>query len=382
MEKSSREKRKHKMWMIAFVFLLGIIILGCILLPPGSGRPKPFLDVAGKHLPGSISEKIHVDINGVSLGMFLMAKDERKPVVLFLGGGPGIPEYFLEHTYPTGLENEFVVCYLEYRGTSRSYNSDSSPETMTTVQYIDDVVAVTHYLQDRFGKDKIYLMGHSFGTYIGLKTASQYPALYHAYIAMGQITDQRRSEEIAYTYMKEQYQVLGNLKAVRDFEAYPILTSDEAYQKYTISLLRDNSMHALGVGTMRNMKNVMNGIFFPSLRCAAYTPIERINIWRGKAFAQKTAVAVDRMRFNAFVEVPALGIPVFFLAGKYDYTCSYALQKEYYDQVQAPQKAFYTFENAAHSPLFEDPEKARAIFSQDILKGTISLSDLISIADP
>lgn len=73
-------------------------------------------------LSGSISEKIFIDINGTSLGMFIMAKDESKPVILFLSGGPGIPGFFLEQEYPTDLENEFVVCYLEYRGTSLSYN--------------------------------------------------------------------------------------------------------------------------------------------------------------------------------------------------------------------------------------------------------------------
>jgi pimeloyl-ACP methyl ester carboxylesterase len=375
MQKKSRNKGKKKMWIILASIVFCFVVLGCIVLPPSLGKTKPFQDAACKTLFGSISEKRFVEMNGTSLGMFIMAKDESKPVLLFLGGGPGIPEYFLEQSYPTGLENEFVVCYLEYRGTSLSYRSDISPETMTTGQYIADVVEVTNYLRNRFGQDKIYLLGHSFGTYIGLQTASQHPELYHAYIAMAQITNQVESEKTAYSYMLEQYQAAGNTKMVKKFADQPILTSDEAYDRYLTSSLRDTAMHELGVGTMRDMDSVITGIFLPSLRCGVYTPAERINIWRGKAFAQVGPVAVDSRHFNASEAVPTLDIPIYFLAGAYDYTCCYTLQKAYYEQIQAPLKGFYTFENSAHSPLFEEPEKAVGILARDVLAGVTARAD-------
>lgn len=129
-------------------------------------------------------------------------------------------------------------------------------------------------------------------------------------------------------------------------------------------------MHDLGVGTTRDMRSVMSGIFFPSLRCTVYTPMERINIWRGKMFAKNTTVVTDSMHFNAFEQVPSLKVPIYFFAGAYDYTCLYSLQKEYYAQIQAPLKGFYTFENSAHSPLFEEPDKAMGILTQDIVNGT------------
>lgn len=374
MKNATRSKGKKKMW-IFIVSILCFIMIGCILIPPSQGKPKPFLDASGNVLDGSISEKIDVDINGTSLGMFIMAEDERKPVLLFLGGGPGIPEYLLADNYPGGLEKDFVVCYMEYRGTSLSYQPEIDPKTMTTEQYISDSVEVTKYLAERFSQDKIYIMGHSFGTYIGLKTVSQYPELYHAYIAMAQNSNQEESEKIAYSYMVEQYQKAGNEKLVKKFQEYPILTSNEAYQQYSTSSLRDTAMHELGVGTMHDMKSVITGIFLPSLRCTAYTPMERINIWRGKAFAQKTAVCTESRRFNAFDEIPSIDIPIYFFAGIYDYTCCYSLQKEYYEQIQAPMKGFYTFKNSAHSPLFEEPEKARTILLEDVLKEKNELSD-------
>lgn len=238
------------MWIIIAAVFPCIVLVACIILPPSSGKTKPFLDDTGSVMEGSISEKLHVEINGASLGMFIMAKDKSKPVLLFLGGGPGIPEYLLEQNYPTGLENEFVVCYMEYRGTSLSYSSNIQADTMTTAQYIADVVEASNYLMKRFNQDKIYLMGHSFGTYIGLNTAAQNPELYHAYIAMAQIADQTQSEKLAYSYMLEQYQAAGNTKMVEKFKSYPILNSEDAYREYFTSSLRDNAMHDLGVGTI------------------------------------------------------------------------------------------------------------------------------------
>ena len=349
------------MWIVLGL-IVSILVVGCFLIiPPSKGKVKPFLDNEGNIVEGSISEKIFLDVNDTTLGMFLMAKDETKPVLLFLSGGPGIPEYFLEQQYPTGLEEEFVVCYLEYRGTSLSYHSKMDVTTMTTEQYIEDVVVVSNYLRERFGKEKIYVMGHSFGTYIGLKTVYLYPELYHAYIAMSQNCNQRESEYLAYDYMLEQYKMAGNERMVKRFKEFPIRESDEAYETYFTSMLRDTAMHELGIGTTRDMKSVITEIFFPMLKCTVYSPTERINIWRGKAFAQKLEIAKEAWNFNAFEEIKEIEIPIYFFAGKYDYTCCYSLQKEYYEQLQAPVKEFYTFENSAHSPLFEEPEKGMEI---------------------
>lgn len=371
----SYRKGKNKMWSIIIAVFVCIGITVYIIFPPSFGNTKSFRDEHGFVLKGSISEKINVDINNASLGMFIMGKDTSKPILLFLGGGPGIPEYFLETQYPSGLENEFVVCYPEYRGTSLSYHSDIRAEMITTEQYIEDAVGVTNYLRDRFGQNKIYLIGHSFGTYIGILTASRHPELFHAYIAMSQITDQKKSEKIAYGYMLEQYRLSKNSKMVNKLENYPILRDDNAYKSYFNSSLRDTAMHNLGIGTMHNMNSVITGIFFPSLHCTIYTPSERTNIWRGKSFSKTTPAAKDATHFNAFCEVPTLDIPIYFLAGIYDYTCCYSLQREYFEQVQAPTKAFYTFSNSAHSPLFEEAEKARLILREDVLTDNISHAD-------
>ena len=109
------------------------------------------------------------------------------------------------------------------------------------------------------------------------------------------------------------------------------------------------------------MDNVITGLFFPSLRIKAYTPSERINIWRGKAASGKFAVHDQSRDFNAFEAVPAIEIPVYFFAGENDMTCCTSLQKEYYEMIEAPEKEFFLYKGCAHSPIYEDGEKTRKI---------------------
>ena len=346
--------------------LTAIVLLAAVwaVFPPGAGRTPRFYDENGEVLAGSLSEKCYLEVDGGKLGMILLARDRNAPVLLVCGGGPGIPGYLLEYLYPSRLSDEFVVCYLEYRGTCLSYDSHLDPAAMTTERYISDIAAVTNYLRERFSQEKLYILGHSFGTYVGLKTVQRYPEYYHAYIAMSQNCNQKESEYRAYDYMKAQYESMDDPKMLEEFAKYPIRESETAYGQYFASPLRDRAMHRLGVGTTRDMDSVITGIFLPSLRCRVYTWRERIHIWQGKLLSSQFPVVTDGFRFNAFEEVRSVELPVYFLAGKYDYTCCYFLQKEYYECLEAPRKEFYTFENAAHSPLFEEPNQALQILRE------------------
>ena len=323
-----------------------ILIFAGILLAWSSGKIEPFLDANGDVLAGSVSEKKHVMINGVQQGMIIRSKDISNPVLLFLHGGPGMPEYFLEEKYPAGLEEHFTVCWWEQSGAGLSYHSELQAETITAEQLVADTLEVTNYLREQFGQDKIYLMGHSWGTFLGIQAAAQSPELYHAYIGISQISRQAESERLAYTHMLAQYQAVGNTKMARKLEAYPIHSDDAAFASYVSSFLRDEAMHELGIGTTRAMRSTALGIFLPVMQCRAYTLDEKINLWRGKAFLAHSTTLRERMYATDLTDqVPELEIPVYFFSGLYDYTVSYTLAREYFEQLQAPIKGFYTLSN-------------------------------------
>ncbi len=358
--------------MIIYALLLipGLLIaLFGYLAISSTGKPEAFRDENGDVLKGSISEKIFVNINGVKQGMFIQGKDAANPVLLYLHGG--IPDYFMTKKYPTGLEACFTMVWWDQRGAGLSYNGIIPKESMTLEQMVSDTKEVTNYLRKRFGQDKIYLMGRSGGTFIGIHVAAQAPELYKAYIGIAQMSDHLKSERMAYEYMLKEYRDAGNSKMLRKLEASPV--TDKIPNEYL--KLRDKAMHAIGVGTTRKMRSIVSGIFFPSLACRDYTITEKMNLWRAKAQAGvhplwNTILATDLSK-----QVPTLEIPVYFMHGTYDYTVSYTLAQDYFEKLKAPLKGFYTFSQSAHSPMFEEPERFRDILQNDVLMGKVHLAD-------
>jgi len=359
------------MLAILAVLIVCVIILVGLILAFSPGKPLPFLDENGRELAGSISEKIFVNINGVQQGMIIKSKDTRNPVLLYVHGG--MPDYFLTQKYPTYLEDYFTVVWWEQRGSGLSFNPDVTQKAITLEQLISDTLDVSNYLRNRFGKEKIYLMGHSGGTFIGIQAAARAPEMYHAYIGIAQMSDQFESERLAYEYMLQKFKDNGTTKMVQKLEAAPVTIKDGIPNSYLV--LRDGAMHSLGIGTTHDMKSVISGVFLPSLTFREYTIMEKVNLWRGKSQSGVSHIWDEITATNLIQKVPKLGIPTYFFSGIYDYTCSYKLAKDFFEKLQAPVKGFYTFKQSAHSPLFEEPNRFIEVMVKDVLNGDVNLAD-------
>lgn len=355
--------------------MMGILFVLVVLFWFKSpGRPSPIVDARGRPVAGSISEKIHVRINGARQGMFIRGRDKTRPVLLFVHGGTGMPEYFLARKYPTALEESFTVCWWERRGAGLSFSARNQPQTITVEQVVSDLLAVTDYLRDRFEVQKIYLMAHSGGTFFAMQAAARSPQSYHAYMAVAQMAHQLKSENEAYRYMLKRFREIGDVGMVRRLESAPPEMSVPLPAAYMT--VRDKAMHRLGIGTTHQMRSVITGVFLPSLLCRDYTLAEKINLWRGKVYLDgllwNTMLATDLTKI-----VTHVAIPVYFLHGRHDYTVTLPETKAYFEALKAPVKGFYTFQQSAHSPMFEEPERVRQIIEQDVLNGIKSLADPI-----
>jgi pimeloyl-ACP methyl ester carboxylesterase len=358
---------------IILLFLAALLVAGlACLFAVSPGRPDPLRDAAGNVIPGSISERVTVDIGGIPQGMFIQGVDPANPVLLFLHGGPGMVEFFMEQEYPTGLQNHFTMVWWEQRGAGMSFSPDIPPETMSMAQMISDTVEVADYLRTRFGQDRIVLLGHSWGAYLGIQVAAAAPDRFSAYVGMAQIVHQLESEIMARDYMIEAYRARGDEAMARRLEAASV--SLEAGTSPEWMRLRDGAMHRIGVGHTHDMDSVITGMFLPMWRVRAYTVPEKINIWRGKLWSRPffwDALIRDDLR-NRLTE---FALPVYFFVGWHDQTANPELSRAYFDAISAPVKGFYMFENSAHSPLFEEPERATMILLNDVLTGANALGD-------
>ena len=359
--------------MVIYGLLLAVaaILIFLVIISPGKPRSCPASDQVKR-----ICEKTFLQVGGVRQGMFIKGADTANPVLLFVHGGPSFSEFFLVEKYPTGLEEHFTVCYWDQRGGGLSVSPDVTLESLTLGQLAADMIEVTNYLRERFGKEKIYVMAHSGGTAFAIRAVAGNPQLFHAYIGMAQITRQAESEKRAYRYMVDRYTTEGNIRMAKEFAKYPIAEDDSYLLPFFNSVLRDKSMHELSIGTMRNMTSIMRGVFYPVWTCRAYTLREKINIWRSKfSFVNKSGLRAEVLALDMAESVPALEVPVYFFSGRHDLTVNCGLSKEYFNKLVSPLKGFYTFENSAHSPMFEEPERFLEIMVSDVMNRATTMAD-------
>lgn len=354
---------------VSILVVPALVLLG-VLLWWSPGRPRPLLSADGDVVAGSISEKTQVTINGVRQGMFLKGRNVANPVLLYLHGG--MPDYFLTQKYPTGLDEYLTVAWWEQRGSGLSYRSDTRPETVNPDQLVADTLAVANHLRERFGQQKVYLMGHSGGTFIGIQAAARAPELFHAYVAVAQMSNQLESEKLAHAYMSRQFAEAGNTPMLRALSTGAV--TDEVPLPDAYQAVRDSAMHRLGIGTTRDMRSIVTGLLLTSFQNREYSIGEKVRMWRGKVFSGNR-LWNTQLSTDLTTTVTRLEIPAYFLHGVYDYTVSYPLAKAYFEKLDAPLKGFYTFAESAHSPLFEEPERMREIMQSDVLGNSTRLAD-------
>src|SRR5699024_2669564 len=176
----------------------------------------------------SIALKEYVEINGVQQGMIIEGENIQNPVLLFLHGGPGFPEYPMIKGENLLLHNYFTICYWDQRGSGLSFYSNKEDEPITLGQLIEDTVAVTKYLCKKFNKEKIFLFGHSWGTFLGVITASKYPDYYHAYIGAGQLGNATESEKETLEFIRNEARKKREKKVEKQMQGINI---DQNYYK-------------------------------------------------------------------------------------------------------------------------------------------------------
>ena len=352
------------LYAVGCIVLLFIILFLFILIK-SPGKTTPFLGQDGKKIQGSISVIETVNINGLNQRMIIRGRDSTRPVLLYLHGGPGDPEFPFVNKFNSGIENLFVVCYWDQRGAGLSYSKNIPPETMTLLQFVEDAGKVSEYLIHKFNRKKIFLLGHSWGSMLGSFTAKKYPEYYYAFISVGQVGDQVRSEKISYDFVLSRAKELKDKKAIRILEKIgspPYSDPGVALDKMLIE-----RKYIIKYGGAIKKGNFYQEAIQPLLICKEYTFRDKINYLKGITFS-KIHLWDTIMKTNLFKAVPSQQIPVYILQGISDHQTSYVVAKEYFDSLQAPLKKFYTFENSAHSPIFEEPEKFETILKEILLE--------------
>lgn len=294
----------------------------------------------------------NIEIGGVNQWVSLRSEDTTKPLILFLHGGPGTAQIAFSRKTQCALEKDFIVVNWDQRGAGKSYSSKLKVEDMQIERFVLDAVEVVEYLLKRFNQEKLFLVGHSWGSIIGAYLAAKRPDLLWAYVGIGQVTDMERGELLSYQFTLEEAKRIENQKAIRELEhigepPYANLKAGGIQRKW------------LGKFGGQTVNGTTIGMVIKNITARDLGVMGLVKFIQGSMFSLKH-LEEQLNKANLFHDVTEIKVPVFFCCGRRDYNVPFELAVEYLEKLKAPHKEVIWFEHSAHSPNFEEP----AVFNQ------------------
>lgn len=344
--------------------LTAVALLGLSIGLARPARTDPITGPDGSRLPNSIAELSTIDVNGRNLAVMIRGHDINQPVLLFLAGGPGGSELGAMRRHLPGLEEHFVVATWDQRGTGKSYATLDPTATYTLSSAVDDTIAVTNHLRDRFGQEQIYLLGQSWGTILGVLAVQQQPQLYRAFIGAGQMVSPQATDRIfyddtlAWARDNDNTELVDDLSKIgpppyADMLAYETALSYE-HQVYPY----DHRPNSEGEGG-----------FSENFLVEEYALIDQVHLLAG--FMDTFSVVYPQIqKIDLRTQVPRLEVPVYFAQGAHEAGGRAVLFEEWYQALDAPTKELAVFSTSGHRPLFEQPDQFVELMTGTVLADT------------
>lgn len=327
----------------AFLMLSMALVAGC------AGTPA-ITDKHGNAVSGSIAELVAVEIGGMEQWVLVRGTDRTNPVLLWLHGGPGAAQMPVSRAWAAELEEQFVVVHWDQRGAGKSNPRDFDESTMTLDRYVQDVHEVTSWLRQRLGQERIYLLGHSWGTELALHVLQERPGEYIAYIGVSQVVNRALAVEIAYRRIAGVV-AEGSARDRRKLQDLgpPPYDDHRRYVEF-MGIINDHG-GSYDIGFAQPAVR--------ALQSPEYGPGDYRAWLRGARRGSGPMWEEPAYRdFDARHSAPRLEVPVFFISGGRDLNTPVEAVRRYMEVLDAPQgKELILFEEAAHTPFFHDEER-------------------------
>jgi pimeloyl-ACP methyl ester carboxylesterase len=315
--------------------------------------------------PNGVQDTFEVTLGGARQVVNVRGADRDNPILLFVHGGPGAVEMPIAWTFQRPWEDFFTVVQWDQRGAGRSYllnDPETLAPTMTVDRYRDDAIELIELLKARYGKRKIVLVGHSWGSIIGLSVALKRPDLLYAYVGMGQGIDFMKGERVGMNWTLAEARRRGDAEAVKGIEVlapYPesgpfVIDKADGWRKY-----------AIRYGALAAHRTDAQFYFDVTRLSPEYTPADR-QAW-GKGSELSVTTLWPLLRDVTFKNVHRIDVPTFFFLGRHDYVVPFPVAERWIDQVKAPIKGTVWFENSGHLMMIEEPGHTLAALIDKVL---------------
>ncbi len=326
------------------------------------GSTAAITDGHGRPVPGTVAALEQVTLGGAAQSLLIRGRDVRNPVLLYLHGGPGTSELGMlrAHNLPV-LEQHFTVAVWDQRGAAKSFAARVPASGMTVEQLIADTLELSALLCRRFGTEKIYLVGHSWGSALGVLAVHRRPELFHTYVGVGQIANMLEGERLSYDWTVAQAERAGDQRSLARLRA--IGRPPYAPPMRPKVVTQRSILARYGGEVHDNPRGGMGIVLRALLGTREYGWTDRINFFRG-IFASMDLLWPQLMAIDLFTQAPDLQVPVHFLLGRHDHEVPSELAARYYQALRAPSKQLIWFEHSAHFLNVEEPGAFNRFFTE------------------
>ncbi len=297
--------------------------------------------------PQRIDSLYDITLNGCQQKILVQSNNTDNPILLYLHGGPGSSIMLRSHVFSDRLKDHFIFVNWDQRGTALSYHEGMDTTMISEDQIREDALELINYLLAKYHQKKVYLIGHSFGSVIGLQLVANHPELFYAYIGVGQVAyDWNKSVASSYNWLHNQLEKANDTIGLKRIEAdkFPdidLITKYGGHHRLSLDL---DSM----------------------IRASPYYFDGYIGLLRkGKEFSVKYMGKYPQKK-TVNKSIWEIGVPLYFFEGVNDHViaCAPELVVEYCENVKAPKKEVVWFEKSAHYICIEEPEK----FQDELIK--------------
>ncbi len=320
--------------------------------------------------PPGVSALEEITLGDLKQWIFIRGVDQNNPILLFLHGGPGAPLLGMSSSrkYDAELIQHFTVVHWDQRGTGKSFKPDVPIDSMTLDRFVEDCNELIDYLRNRFRTQKVFIVAHSGGTMIGIKTAYRYPEKIYAYIGVAQVISEFEKQKVSYDFILEEAEKSGDVDRQNAIKAI----GPPPYESYKKALKTEQHIDHYGGFFHGKSFNLM--LFMMNfLTSPEYSLSEGIGVLGNKGFDfTMNAMWEELKTVDLREEIRSVDIPIYFFEGKYDMTTPTVLVEKFYDNLDAKKgKKLFIFENSAHFPMIEEKERYEKLLINVVLNESL-----------
>ena len=354
-------------WKGITVSVAGILVVGVLAVSASQAfaMTPPILGADGNPLPGSIATLETVTLNGSRQWISIRGQDTTKPVLLFLAGGPGGSQLATERFALGELEKHFVVVNWEQPGAGKSFDAvDRS--SLTPDRYIEDAHSLVVLLKERFGQEKVYLLGESWGSALGIMLVQRYPEDFQAFIGTGQMIAFLEADLMCYQFALDWARERGDTDKVETLSRQGpppyygpgTALKEAAYLMDTFNYMNANPAIAdNGFSTWRDLAAPEYGLY------------DKLSWFRG-VLETLDVVYPQLWQVDFRQQATRLQVPVYFLIGRHDINAPTVLTEQYYAVLEAPHKEIIWFEHSGHTPWVSESDRFVQVMVETVLAQT------------